>query len=70
MKQQGKVLASVLVVFAVAGLVAWVGSQNGLTVAGVPVFALAVGLVFGIQVAVLSRPGWDARNVSTTSPEH
>lgn len=40
----------VLPIVVLIGLaIAWAGSQNGATVGGIPVFALAVGLVFLIQ---------------------
>ena len=38
-----------LVVVLIGALVAWAGSQNGLTVGSVPVFALIVGLAFLVQ---------------------
>jgi steroid 5-alpha reductase family enzyme len=41
-------LTSPIVTLLAAGI-AWAGSQGGATVAGIPVFALAVGLIFLIQ---------------------
>ncbi len=43
------ILTTPIVVLLLAGI-AWAGSQGGATVGGVPVFALAVGLIFFIQV--------------------
>jgi steroid 5-alpha reductase family enzyme len=42
-------LAAVVAVVAVGAFFAWAGSQNGVTVGGVPVFALMVCLAFAVQ---------------------
>ena len=48
-KQGASSIAASLVVVLVAALVAWAGSQGGVTVGSVPVFALIVGLAFLVQ---------------------
>ena len=47
-KGASSIVASLVVVL-VAALVAWAGSQGGVTVGGVPVFALMVGYAFIVQ---------------------
>jgi steroid 5-alpha reductase family enzyme len=49
MKSDPKALKTTAVVVLLAAAVAWAGSQGGASVGGIPVFALAVGLVFLIQ---------------------
>jgi len=40
---------SLIIVILIGGAVAWAGSQNGATALSLPIFALAVGLIFLIQ---------------------
>lgn len=49
MKADRKAILTSPVVTLLAAGIAWAGSQGGATVAGIPVFALAVGLIFLIQ---------------------
>jgi len=49
MRKDPRALLVVPIVVLIGLAVAWVGSQGGSTFRGVPVFALAVGLVFLIQ---------------------
>jgi steroid 5-alpha reductase family enzyme len=49
MKTDRKALLTSPIVTLLAAGIAWAGSQGGATVAGIPVFALAVGLIFLIQ---------------------
>ncbi len=48
-KTDRNALITLFVVVLIGGLVAWAGSQGGYTLGGIPLFALAVGLVFLIQ---------------------
>jgi steroid 5-alpha reductase family enzyme len=47
--QRASSIGASLVVVLVGALVAWAGSQGGVTVGSIPVFALIVGLVFVVQ---------------------
>ncbi len=48
-KTDRNALIAFFVVSIIGGLVAWAGSQGGQTLAGIPLFALAVGLIFLVQ---------------------
>ncbi len=48
-KADRNALLAVLISILVGAGVAWAGSQNGGTVGGIPIFALAVGMAFAIQ---------------------
>jgi len=60
MKQALESLIAILAALLVAAAVAWAGSQNGVHIAGVPVFALAGIVAFVIQWAVFV-PSYRAR---------
>ena len=66
-KGASSIVASLVVVL-VAALVAWAGSQGGVTVGGVPVFALVVGLRSSCSGWPSSRPTCCRPSASTTSP--
>lgn len=48
-KQDREALIALPIILSVGGLLAWAGSQHGVTVAGWPVYAWCVMLAFGIQ---------------------
>ena len=49
-----------LLVLALAGVMGWAGSQRGTTVQGLPVFAVAVGWIFLVQL-IAFLPAWTNR---------
>lgn len=51
-RSEAVLAAAVVIAVAVGIVIAWAGSQDGQTVAGIPVFALGVALAFIIQWAV------------------
>lgn len=46
----GRAVGTVVIIALLSAGVAWAGSQGGIAVAGAPVFALAVGWIFAVQI--------------------